>query len=105
MSNWTHDYDRKGETKRLISSHALKRCPLCGAVNAVTNEECFVCRWRGEFDTRPEEIEQGMNLLFERCPELALAVLDKSSSEAKRWTWMSRLGDLLATFMHRHRII
>jgi hypothetical protein len=52
----------------------LKRCPLCGAVNAHLNHECFACGWYGKFDHDPESVEEGLQLLMDRCPELATPV-------------------------------
>lgn len=34
----------------------LKLCPLCSALNHVSNKECFVCRWHGKFDTDKHSI-------------------------------------------------
>jgi len=101
MKNWTYDYDLRAETKRLISSHTLKRCTLCGAVNSIANEECFVCRWRGEFDRDPDEIEIGVNQLLDRCPELAVAMIDKSIQVRKRLPWFRKLTSKFAEFLRR----
>jgi hypothetical protein len=59
------------ESRKRLASANLKCCPLCGAVNARQNQECFVCAWAGEFDTNPESVEKGLNSLLQRCPELA----------------------------------
>jgi len=40
-------------------------------VNANKNEECFACGWYGRFDCDAETVEEGLNLLIDRCPELA----------------------------------
>ena len=56
---------------RQFASANLKRCPLCGAVNANRNAECFACGWYGRFDSDAETVEEGLNLLIDRCPELA----------------------------------
>ena len=56
---------------RQFTSANLKRCPLCGAVNANKNSECFACGWYGRFDCDAETVEEGLNLLIDRCPELA----------------------------------
>ncbi len=55
---------------------SLKRCPLCGAVNALSNCECFVCRWYGEFSRDAEALEEGLEELLDRCPELIDAIID-----------------------------
>lgn len=76
------------EAQRRLAAEYLKRCPLCGAVNAVPNRECFVCRWGGKFDFDPHRVEEGLNLLLERCPELVEAIID---SPTPRNTWFRRL--------------
>lgn len=75
MSEWT-DIRERLDAQRRIAAETLKRCPLCGAVNALANAECFVCRWYGEFDHDPERVERGLGELLHRCPELAEAILE-----------------------------
>ncbi len=104
MKNWTQEYDIRLETRKLVSSHTLKRCPLCGAVNSVTNDECFVCCWRGGFDTRPGEIEEGVQQLFDRCPELAMAIFDRSAQEKRRRSWLRRAAVRFAELLRGHRL-
>lgn len=55
-------------TRKLAKAH-LKRCPLCNALNSATNEECFVCRWHGDFCHDQKMIEEGLASLLRRCPE------------------------------------
>lgn len=50
--------DRLGYTER-----DFKVCDLCGALNPVTNEECFVCSWSGRFHTDRETIGEAMRML------------------------------------------
>ncbi len=59
------------QNRKQFAAANLKRCPLCGAVNAHQNDECFACGWYGKFDRDPETVEEGLNLLIDRCPELA----------------------------------
>ena len=59
----------KNEARRICSAYALKRCPLCGAINGLLNGECFICRWHGEFDRNPEHIRKGMEDLIESTSE------------------------------------
>ena len=63
------------ETHRRLAVDNLKRCPLCGTVNAKMNCECFVCRWHGEFDNEPDSVEDGLVEVLERCPELVDCIL------------------------------
>ncbi len=55
-------------TKKLAQTH-LKCCPLCNALNSVSNDECFVCTWRGAFSQDPKQIEEGLKHLLRKCPE------------------------------------
>lgn len=75
MANWFGSrIVSQRENPRSIAVGHLKRCPLCGALNSKRNAECFVCRWHGDFDHDPASIDQGLNDLLERCPELASAM-------------------------------
>jgi len=65
------------------ATECLMICPLCGAVNAVENTECFVCRWAGNFDHDREHIEEGLSDLFVRCPELAIAMMERPAPPLK----------------------
>lgn len=71
MANtWTHESYRSRPRRRLRYG-AIKACPVCSALNAKLNRECFVCSWTGRFDEDPEAIEQGLYDLIDRCPEIA----------------------------------
>jgi hypothetical protein len=77
MESW--NFDANGEitghqSNAVWMAENLKRCPLCGAVNAATNRECFVCTWHGEFEREPAIIEQGINELIAYSPELDKAI-------------------------------
>jgi hypothetical protein len=77
MKHWTSTrLLNRLEANRRLAVENLKACPLCGAVNAVQNNECFVCRWRGEFDHDSETIEEGVFALLDRCPELVDVILE-----------------------------
>jgi hypothetical protein len=65
------------ESQRKLAALSLKRCPLCGAVNAVANDECFVCRWHGEFQNDPDSVDEGLGLLLQNCPELMDAMMSE----------------------------
>lgn len=64
---------RFNQNRKQFAAANLKRCPLCGAVNAHQNDDCFACGWYGAFDRDPDTVEEGLNLLIDRCPELANA--------------------------------
>lgn len=61
-----------------LASENLKRCPLCGGINALSNFECFVCTWSGTFDHEPSSVQEGLEDLMSRCPELAELMLEQS---------------------------
>ena len=57
------------EAKQQGSGHAgdfheneLKICDLCGWLNHTTNDECFVCGWRGRFERDPEVVRTAVEL-------------------------------------------
>lgn len=71
-------------THRKHAAEALKRCPLCGAINARTNGECYVCLWHGTFDHDPARVEAGLEELLVVCPELADALIETPTEEMVR---------------------
>ncbi|MCX7798956.1 MAG: hypothetical protein N2109_01275 [Fimbriimonadales bacterium] len=92
MGNWfsIRQSDPQAPVRTLAAEH-LKRCPLCGALNAIPNGECFVCRWHGAFDHDAERIERSLNELVERCPELASAMSRARVSTVARPSLLQRL--------------
>ncbi|MCA1946550.1 MAG: hypothetical protein LDL56_02865 [Armatimonadetes bacterium] len=94
MGNWfSIRQDTQRAPLRSLAAEHLKRCPLCGALNAVRNEECFVCRWHGAFDHDAERIEHSLSELVDRCPELASAMArPRVSAKAAKPSLWSRLG-------------
>jgi hypothetical protein len=86
------------ESQRKLAALSLKRCPLCGAVNAVANDECFVCRWHGEFQSDPDSVDEGLGLLLQNCPELMDAMM---TEPPKPPTVMERVKTLFARIFRR----
>jgi hypothetical protein len=84
MSDWKEPRTLRMEAQRRLAADSLKCCPLCGAVNAMTNEECFVCRWHGEFDHDPYRVEEGLGELLMQCPELVDAMMDVTPPRLNR---------------------
>lgn len=76
--------------RRRLAIANLKRCPLCGAVNAQQNDSCFACGWHGLFDKDPEIVEEGLNQLIDRCPELANAA-NLEPQKQNFWQWLRSL--------------
>lgn len=48
----------------------FKVCSLCGALNIRENDECFVCRWHGDFDGNQALVELKLIELLRTCPEI-----------------------------------
>lgn len=84
-----------------FAAESLKRCPLCGAVNSRSNEDCFLCGWEGRFDYDPASIQDGLNELVERCPELAALM---SAPEPPKPTWMGRLKAQINRRLFRRKL-
>ena len=99
MKNWAEEQDLRLETRKIATSNTLKRCVLCGAVNALENPDCFVCGWHGRFDSDPIQIEKGVNLLLDRCPELAEAMIEKAAELQRHRSIFQKI----ATFFVRHK--
>jgi hypothetical protein len=88
---------RRDEASRRLAAENLKVCPLCGAVNAHLNSECFVCRWHGDFSQDPDDVEDGVLDLLCQCPELIDAMV--AEPEPKR-TFL----DKVRTFFYHRRV-
>jgi hypothetical protein len=57
------DRDRPGRLR--FTERDFKVCDFCGALNLVTNTECFVCSWKGSFHRDSDTIREAM-LTLER---------------------------------------
>ena len=95
------------------SVEQFKVCTLCGALNVKENDECFVCRWSGEFDldgplppmiTRSEDVDVRVPLGPYQQQKLAALTAHRSQVNLddpfwKLMTGMDGLGEsfLLAT--------
>lgn len=78
MANlWTTEQTALNGAFRRFRFKNLKSCPVCSAVNAKQNAECFVCGWSGRFDEDQESIERGLSDLIDRCPEIAEILIDR----------------------------
>lgn len=71
----------KLDVQRRLAVDSLKCCPLCDAVNAISNEECFVCGWQGKFEHDPYRVEAGLGELLSQCPELVDALQECPTAE------------------------
>lgn len=91
---------RPDNERRQFAIANLKRCPLCGAVNAHLNHECFACGWYGKFDHDPESVEEGLQILMDRCPELARPA-PIGAQRSRIAQWVSALVAWLMPQSHR----
>lgn len=66
----------RSETRRRIAQTNLKRCPLCNALNAQANTDCFICGWHGGFDHDPFRIEESLIRLIYQSPDME--ILDRA---------------------------
>jgi len=95
-----HIQPRPDNDRRQFAIANLKRCPLCGAVNAHLNHECFACGWYGKFDHDPESVEEGLQILMDRCPELAnTAPIAARRSRLAQWVY-SLVARLMPRYAH-----
>lgn len=78
---------------RMALEH-FKCCPLCGALNVRENEECFVCRWHGDFDRTPVLVETKLRELVSQCPDLVPTLsrrpIPRRAPQLKRWFYRLR---------------
>jgi hypothetical protein len=95
MAQW---FDLKTEReeasfRRLIAAH-MKRCPLCDCLNLVEAPECVSCGWLGQFERRPELIEEAFERLLELCPEVTDVLQFEVPKPPSFWvraaTWIRR---------------
>ncbi|MBI2844027.1 MAG: hypothetical protein HYX78_11565 [Armatimonadetes bacterium] len=52
--------EERGAGQIGFSEKDFKVCDLCGALNRVTNNECFVCGWAGTFHYDPDTVREAM---------------------------------------------
>lgn len=75
------------------SLHAIdvKICDLCGALNLESNGECFICRWRGHFETRPDVVQMALEVA-----ERQMGKLDTSAVTGSFTYYEGEGGGILA---------
>ncbi|MES1227721.1 MAG: hypothetical protein ABUL72_03565 [Armatimonadota bacterium] len=71
----------------------FKVCTLCGALNIKENDECFVCRWSGEFDMDGLTVRVKINEIVRECPELLEVVrrVNKPKPLERLSSWWGRV--------------
>ena len=82
------------------SVEQFKVCTLCGALNVKENDECFVCRWSGEFDLDGLAVRVKINEIVRECPELlgVISRVTKPSLLTQFRSWVTR-----TVYRLRHR--
>lgn len=91
MADWIENRSgTRSDIHKRFAAGNLKRCPVCAAVNALRNSECFVCRWHGAFDHDPDSVAEALDLLLEECPELIDVMV---TPIPERRTILSRMAD------------
>lgn len=76
------------------AASAFKVCPLCDALNLRENDECYVCRWGGEFDQGPALVSSRLQAVIDRCPDLGRIVAVEAAGPRGRFAWVWTLGRL-----------
>lgn len=69
------------KTRRRLAVEDFMVCPLCGALNVNTNIECFVCRWAGDFNFNPVQIETRLYEIIYHCPEILAVLIEEEKVE------------------------
>ena len=65
------EWQERGPGRLGFTERDFKVCDFCGALNPVTNAECFVCSWSGRFHTDNETIRDAMRALEMQYGELS----------------------------------
>ena len=83
----------------------LKICELCGWLNLASNEECFVCGWRGRFERDPDAIHAAAELAIRRNGRLELQHLTdpRVYRQPAPPTWRARIYAAFARYWQRLR--
>lgn len=87
--------------QRKLAAQCLKRCPLCGTLNARPNPECVTCRWHGAFDDDPVLIEEGLQEMMEHCPDLLEVLLPRPRRRLGPWQGLLWIWSQLKAFFAR----
>lgn len=70
-------WQERGPNRLGYTERDFKVCDLCGALNPVTNAECFVCGWNGMFHTDRETIRDAMRTLEEQYGGLNESIFEE----------------------------
>jgi hypothetical protein len=64
------EWSERGPDRLGFNERDFKVCDLCGALNPVTNTDCFICGWEGRFHTDRESVRDAMDQLSREHGEI-----------------------------------
>ena len=81
----------------------LKICDLCGSLNLVTNNDCFVCGWTGRFERNQDVVHTAHEIAIQLHGRLELQDLtdirtyrdNAPNLPARIFGWLGRLWQWL----------
>ena len=91
------EWQERGSDKLGYTERDFKVCDLCGALNPVHNDECFVCGWRGWFQFDRETIRNVMHSLEIEYGEINASLFENEavpSTPPRQSRWAGLWGSL-----------
>jgi len=94
------EYGGRGAERLGFTERDFKVCDFCGALNPVTNSECFVCGWGGRFHTDRESVRDAMDSLTREYGEITRSLFaeeplpsapPRAGLWADMWTSLKRI--------------
>lgn len=67
--------EERGAGQIGFSEKDFKVCDLCGALNRVSNSQCFICGWNGMFHQEEEVVRRAMREFEQRYGGLNNSVI------------------------------
>lgn len=85
--------EERGAGQVGFSAKDFKVCDLCGALNRVANNECFVCGWSGMFHREEDVVMRAMKEFEERYGGLSETIMSEEllPDESPRQGFLSSL--------------
>ncbi|MCE5198350.1 MAG: hypothetical protein ABFD54_16780 [Armatimonadota bacterium] len=90
-------YERGPDSLGGYTERDFKVCDLCGALNPVSNHECFVCGWSGQFRTDGESVRLAMEALESEYGSLDESIFEEEvvpSTPPRPTFWSDFWGNL-----------
>lgn len=87
--------EERGAGQVGFSAKDYKVCDLCGALNRVNNNECFVCGWNGMFHREEDMVMQAMREFEAHYGGLSETIMSEEllSDQPQRSGFISTLID------------